>query len=94
MAPGQVVTAQQQMLTVGQVREALNGLPDDAMIAVTSGLPDGMDRGVTTVLRTDDLIPWSHDCTDAPPEHRPGRDCPTVVGVELWLASTDELADQ
>ena len=85
----------EQMLTVGQVRKALRDLPDDAMIAVTSGLPDGMDRGVTTVFAPiGGIIPWSHDCTDAPPEHRPGHDCPTVVGAELWLASTDELADQ
>lgn len=81
------------MMTVGQVREALKDLPDDAMLAVTRGNPDGMDRGVAEVHQPSYLIPWSHDCTDAPEDHKPGKDCPTTLGAELWIASTDELED-
>lgn len=73
-------------LTVGDLRAAMADLPDDAQICLTTV---GFDQGVTNA-QVSRLIPWDHDCVDAPAGHKRGRDCPTVWSLELWTDTYDE----
>lgn len=77
-------------MSVRDLRAALDGAPDEAQIVVMVGGQE--DRGVFAAWQST-LIPWSHDCTDAPDEHRPGRDCPTVVSFEIHAETASEAGD-
>lgn len=77
-------------MSVRDLRAALEGVPDEAQIVVmVSGQED---QGIFAAWQST-LIPWSHDCTDAPDEHRPGRDCPTVTSFEIHVEAASEAGD-
>jgi len=61
-------------LTVGQIRAALAGVPDDAQ--AFAGVVRGGDLAIVAVLPTR-MIPWGHD--DDPPPY------PQVPGVEFVI---------
>jgi hypothetical protein len=66
-------------LTVGDLREAMDGLPDDAMVFV-NGNPD---RAVDTAFAASQISPWSNE------DWQKGD--PTFVALELWLEGDDEF---
>jgi hypothetical protein len=77
-------------LTVGRLREAMQHLPDEAQMVVTSSPGHRFDLGIVETL-TVPLIRWDHNCDDAPEaDHQPGADCPVVPSLELWLDDYDE----
>lgn len=90
---GMATSEQARFLTIGDLRAAIDGLPDDTQIVVTDSLSHTYEQGFYAASPAY-LIPWEHDCTDAPEDHKPGRDCPTVLSLELWATSFDELAEK
>lgn len=66
-------------LTVGDLRTAMEGMSDDAMVFV-NGNPD---RAIDTAFRASQIIPWSNE------EWQKGD--PTTQGLEMWLEDDDEF---
>ena len=73
-------------LTVGQLREEMRLLPDDAQVAITSSDNHLDDLGVRHAIAAP-LIAWDHDCNDVVGEHRPGQDCPIALGLDLSIGT-------
>ena len=73
-------------LTVGQLREAMRLLPDESQIAITSSNNHQDDLGIGHAMAAP-LIAWDHDCRDVVGEHRPGRDCPIALGLDLAIST-------
>lgn len=78
-----------QPLTVAAFREAMEGLPDGAQVFVNVA-GDGTDYAVEYVWASEQ-IPWSHECDEADEGHRPGRDCPKVMGIEIHAQKAEAL---
>lgn len=78
------IAVNEQPLTVGQIRAALDGLPDDAQAFVgVSGL--GPDFAITHVWQSEQIA-WGDD------DWRRGD--PTVIGAEFHCYAGDESAQR
>ena len=73
-------------LTVGQLREKMRLLPDNAQVVITASDDHLDDLGVESAIAAP-LIAWDHDCNDAVGEHRPGQDCPVALGLDLSIST-------
>lgn len=76
-------------LTAGELRKALDGLPDEAQVFVN--VSGHMPDYAVEYAWQSQQIPWSHHCDESDTEHRPGRDCPKVIGLEIHAIEHEEL---
>lgn len=80
-------------LTVGELRAALADRADDVMVMVSPfGIGTSPDLGIESVV-PDLLIPWDHDCDEAPEGHQSGRDCPKVDAVTIYAQQAEDFEE-